>query len=62
MSKHHKHKKLPIDFMPQISNVVSATECTGMVPTQPENQDELESDMDLFSSSLPPVWDEDEEE
>ena len=62
MSKHHKHKKLTIDFMPQISNVVSATECTGMVPTQPENQDELESDMDLFSSSLPPVWDEDEDE
>lgn len=60
MSKHAKHKKLPIDFMPQISNVVSATECTGMVPTQPENQDELEADMDLFSSSLPPVWDEDE--
>lgn len=62
MSNHRKHKKLPIDYMPQISNVVSATECTGIVPTQPENQDELESDMDLFSSSLPPVWDEDEDD
>lgn len=60
MSKHRKHKKLPIDLMPQISNVVSATECTGIVPTQPQDQDELEADMDLFSSSLPPVWDEDE--
>ncbi len=62
MSKKNKHKKLPIDLMPQISNVVSSNECTGMVPTQPENQDELEADMDLFSSSLPPVWDEEDDE
>lgn len=49
-------KMLPLDYMPQISNVVSATECTGLVPTQPQDRDELENRMSLFSNSLPPVW------
>ncbi len=53
-------KKLPIDYMPNISNVVSSSECTGAVPTQPQNQDELENYLSLTSSSLPPVWDEDD--
>ena len=56
-----KIKKLPIDFMPQISNVASSTECTGLMPTLPENEDELEHYMSLYSTSLPPVWNEDDE-
>lgn len=54
-------KKLPIDYMPNISNVASSSECTGIVPTQPQSEEELESYLDLYSTSLPPVWDEDEE-
>lgn len=57
-----KRKKLPIDYMPNISNVASSSECTGIVPTQPQSEEELESYLDLYSSSLPPVWQEDEEE
>lgn len=56
-----KRKKLPIDYMPNISNVASSSECTGIVPTQPQSKEELESYLDLYSTSLPPVWDEDEE-
>ena len=56
-----KRKKLPIDYMPNISNVASSSECTGIVPTQPQSEEELESYLDLYSTSLPPVWDEDEE-
>ncbi len=57
-----KRKKLPIDYMPTISNVASSSECTGIVPTQPQSEEELESYLDLYSTSLPPVWQEDEEE
>lgn len=56
-----KRKKLPIDYMPNISNVASSSECTGIVPTQPQSEEELGSYLDLYSTSLPPVWDEDEE-
>ena len=28
----NRRKKLPIDYMPNISNVASDTECTGIVP------------------------------
>lgn len=56
-----KRKKLPIEYMPNISNVASSSECTGIVPTQPQSEEELESYLDLYSTSLPPVWDEDEE-
>ena len=53
--KHGKAKKLPLDYMPNISNVVSS-----VVPTQPQNQDELESYLSLSSTSLPPVWEDEE--
>ena len=54
-------KKLPIDYMPNISNVASDTECTGIVPVQPQSEEELDSYLDLYSTSLPPVWDDEEE-
>lgn len=57
----NKRKKLPIDYMPNISNVASDTECTGIVPVQPQSEEELDSYLDLYSTSLPPVWDDEEE-
>lgn len=53
-------KKLPLDYMPNISNVASATECTGLMPDLPMNDAEYASELGLFSTSLPPVWDEDD--
>lgn len=65
MSKKQKkpaqeQKKLPLDYMPNISNVASATECTGLMPTLPLDEAEYASELGLFSTSLPPVWDEDD--
>lgn len=60
MSKKPK-KKLPLEYMPQISNVASSTECTGLVPNQPQTEEELDSYMELFSNSLPPVWEDEEQ-
>ena len=59
--KDSRKKKLPIDYMPQISNVASATDCTGLVPNQPQNEDELENYMGLSSTSLPPRWEDDDD-
>ena len=60
MTEKPKHKKLPIEYMPQVSNVVSDTECTGIGIRSPQNEDEAENEMDLWSTSLPPVWDEED--
>ncbi len=54
-------KKLPIDYMPHISNVASEMECTGLIPVQPETEEERDSYLELSSTSLPPVWDEDDD-
>lgn len=54
-------KRLPIDYMPHISNVASEMECTGLIPVQPETEDERDSNLELSSTSLPPVWDEDDD-
>ena len=56
--KEKKARKLPLDYMPQISNVASATECTGLIPTQPQNDDERDAYLELWSTSLPPMWEE----
>ena len=54
-------KRLPIDYMPHISNVASEMECTGLIPVQPETEDERDSYLELSSTSLPPVCDEDDD-
>ena len=56
------HKKLPIDYMPHISNVASEMECTGLIPVQPETEEERDSYLGLSSTSLPPVWEEDDDQ
>ena len=53
--KRKKERKLPLERMPQISNVVSATECTGLVPGASCDEDELAEELSLYSTSLPPV-------
>ncbi len=43
---------MPI-YLPEISDTESATECTGLVPRSPDDLDELESYLQLYSTSLP---------
>ncbi|MCL2772705.1 MAG: hypothetical protein FWD71_05075 [Oscillospiraceae bacterium] len=41
------------DSFPNISNTVSSSECTGMMYTPPQNDEELESYKDMFSMEIP---------
>ena len=41
------------DSFPNISNTVSSSECTGMMHTPPQNDEELESYKDMFSMEIP---------
>ena len=45
--------QFPLDG-PEISPVVSSTECTGLMPANPTSQAELDAELELFSTSLPP--------
>lgn len=47
------HKKLPLDYMPTISNVESATECTGLMYAPPRDEAEEESYRELSSMEIP---------
>lgn len=46
---YHEHD----DVIPDISNVVSATETTGMMPIPPQNSEEYTSYQDLASMEIP---------
>jgi hypothetical protein len=47
-------KKLPLDYwMPTISDVVSSTECTGLMYRPPQDEEELESYQELSSMEIP---------
>jgi hypothetical protein len=60
-TKNDKNTKSTIDemeeieeqFYPNISSTVSSTELTGLMYKPPENEEELESYKDLFSTPLP---------
>ena len=49
---YHEHDSLP-DFFSDISNVASANESTGMMPTPAANADEYRSYQDLASMEIP---------
>lgn len=40
-------------YLPSLSDTESSTECTGLIPSQPENAAERESYQELFSTALP---------
>lgn len=40
-------------FYPDLSDTASATECTGLMPTPPQNDSELESYQELHSMEIP---------
>jgi hypothetical protein len=47
-------KKLPLDYwLPTISNVASATECTGLMYLPPQDEEELASYQELSSMEIP---------
>lgn len=41
------------EFMPDISVVASSMECTGLIPSQPQNVDEYSSRQELYSTEIP---------
>lgn len=45
--------ELDYDSYPDISNVVSSCECTGMMYAPPQNESEFESYQELFNMELP---------
>ena len=51
-------RKRPI-YLPEISNVVSSSECTGLVPARPADREGLEAELDLSSTALPRTPEED---
>ncbi len=47
-------KKIPLDYMPNLSNVASATECTGLIFNPPLDEAEQESYQELSDMEIPP--------
>lgn len=50
---YHEHDTPPQDQFPDISNVASASECTGLMHRSPVDQKELESYQELSSMAIP---------
>lgn len=50
---YHEHDAPPRDKFPDISNVASASECTGLMHRSPADQEELESYQQLSSMAIP---------
>lgn len=46
-------KDYPIEEYPDISDVASSNECTGMIPTPPLDPEEYESYQDLYTMEIP---------
>ena len=53
MSDKNKNK----EFYPNISNTASMSECTGLMPTVPEDCDELSSYEELYDMEIPKTKD-----
>lgn len=52
--QYHEHDPLP-ESLTDISNVASASESTGMMPTPPQNRAELHSYQDMAGMAIPKV-------
>lgn len=50
---YHEHETPETGEYPDISNVASANECTGLMPRTPQNQEELENFRELSSMAIP---------
>ena len=46
-------EKREFEYYPDISNIASAGECTGLMHTPPQNQEEVESYQDLSGMQIP---------
>lgn len=49
----NQSSELEDDSYPDISNVVSSSECTGMMYAPPQDESEIESYQELFNMELP---------
>lgn len=55
-----EHREIDPEKFPSLSNVASVNECTGLMPTPPENQEEELSYQQLSSMEIPRVEPEEE--
>lgn len=51
--EYREHEEPPEERFPDISNVASASECTGLMPRPPRDEQELESYQELSSMAIP---------
>lgn len=51
--QYHEHEAPEQEGFPDISNVASANECTGLMYKSPRNQDEWDSYQQLSSMAIP---------
>lgn len=51
---YHEHDPLPEGKFPNLSNVASVNECTGLMYKTPQDRQELESYQELSSLEIPP--------
>lgn len=49
---YHEHEE-PLEQFPDISNVASASECTGLMHKSPQDQEEWDSYQELSSMAIP---------
>lgn len=49
---YHEHDEVP-EIYPDVSNVASATETTGVMPTPPRNRSEMNSYQDVANMAIP---------
>lgn len=49
------HRKQSPADMPDIGSAASAYDCTGLMPTPPNNEDEMQSYQELYGMEIPKV-------
>lgn len=52
-----RNKKQSTTDMPDIGSAASAYDCTGLMPTPPNDEDEMQSYQELYGMEIPKVQD-----
>ena len=55
MGKRHERRREALSHLPEVSNVASAGECTGLVPALPQNEAERLNYESLYSIEIPKI-------
>ena len=55
MGKRHEKRREALSHLPEISNVASAGECTGLIPALPQDEAERLNYEGLYSLEIPKI-------